>query len=66
MSEEFGSSQAPFLLKDIALQELSDLTGAQALRDGIEPAVVWRAICIQLAVPKTRWHGTHLKQVPFE
>lgn len=66
MAQEFGGDQASFLLKDTALQELSDMTGSQALRQGVEPALVWQAICIQLSVPKTRWHGMPTKTTHIE
>ena len=57
MLAEFGLGQAQFLLSDLALDKLDDRTATQALRDGEDPATVWMAICLQLGVPKHRWHG---------
>lgn len=57
MLAEFGPGQAQFLLADLSLDNLGDRTASQALRDGEDPAAVWMAICLQLDVPKNRWHG---------
>ena len=56
MNDEFGSEYAAVLLRDLALTELSDLTGAKALAGGEDPKNVWLAICKVTGVPKERWH----------
>lgn len=61
MSQEFGQKQSAYLIEDLVLQELSDLTASRALHEGIDPGEVWRAICIQLSVPKSRWQGHPIK-----
>lgn len=39
------------LVQDLVLPELESRTGAQALRDGVPPLVVWTAIVGQMDLP---------------
>ncbi len=42
--------------RDQVIDALGDRTSEQALADGEDPAVVWRALCDALAVPAAlRW-----------
>ncbi|MFM8927383.1 MAG: DUF3046 domain-containing protein [Rhodoluna sp.] len=61
MEEEFGSEYAAVLLRDLALTELDDKTGAQALAAGSDPKEVWLAICKAQNVPEERWLGANKK-----
>jgi hypothetical protein len=57
MNDEFGEQYAAVLVRDLALTELGDRTGAVALAEGEDPKDVWAAICKAAGVPKERWHG---------
>jgi len=61
MQNEFGVEYAAVLLRDLALTELGDLTGVQALSQGIEPKEIWLAICKAQDVPESRWLGLNKK-----
>ena len=60
--DEFGDAYGQVLLRDLALTELDDQTGAQALAGGEDPRNVWLALCRAAGVPKTRWHGFDKKK----
>lgn len=57
IQDEFGPDFAPVVLSDTRLGKLGDKTATELISSGEEPAVIWRAICEQLQVPKDRWHG---------
>jgi hypothetical protein len=57
LNDEFGVAYGQVLLKDLALTELADRTGAVALSEGEDPKEVWLALCRAAGVPKDRWHG---------
>ena len=61
MSDEFGSAYAAVLLRDLVLTELGDLTGQGALNAGIDPKLIWIAICKAQNVPMDRWQGLNKK-----
>ncbi|ALG84611.1 DUF3046 domain-containing protein [Gordonia phthalatica] len=52
---EFGRRRADGLLKDLVLVELGSRTGLEAIDDGVDPKLVWRALCRELDVPAERW-----------
>ena len=52
---EFGRRRPDGLLKDLVLVELGNRTGAEAIGDGVDPKLVWRALCRELDVPADRW-----------
>ncbi len=52
---EFGQKTADAMLVDHALLELGGRTGAQAIDDGVDPRIVWRALCADFDVPRERW-----------
>ncbi|MEY4742613.1 MAG: hypothetical protein RL672_1363 [Actinomycetota bacterium] len=62
MSDEFGAAYAQVILRDLALTEFKDATGAAAIAAGEEPREVWFAICRANGVPKNRWHGFDKKK----
>lgn len=47
----------PVLVVDQAIGGLGDRTAEQALDDGEDPAVVWRALCDAMGVPPERRWG---------
>ena len=61
MNDEFGSSYAQVLQKDLVLGELGDKTGTELLAAGEDPKEIWLAICRVLGVPKQRWTGVDKK-----
>ncbi len=61
MQNEFGVEYAAVLLSDLALTELGDLTGEEALRQGIDPKDIWLAICRAQDIPEERWLGLNKK-----
>jgi len=61
MEDEFGREYAAVLLRDLVLTELDDLTGSQALEQGVDPREVWLAICRAQNVPEERWLGLNKK-----
>ncbi|MGW4533397.1 DUF3046 domain-containing protein [Nocardia sp. NPDC004340] len=54
MHTEFGTARADALLADHVLPSMGR-TGAQAIEAGIDPRDVWRALCAEFDVPKSRW-----------
>lgn len=46
----FGESWAPSFSQDIAISELSSMTVNEALARGVEPDVIWKAVCKQCPV----------------
>jgi DUF3046 family protein len=51
MRAQFGDSYAGSVAKDYVLAGLGGRTVDQALADGLEPKVVWHAICEAFDVP---------------
>jgi len=52
---EFGVSRGDALLRDHTIPALGGRTGAAAIEAGIDPRDVWRALCADFDVPRTRW-----------
>jgi Protein of unknown function (DUF3046) len=51
MKEQFGDAYAESLAKDYVLSDLGGRTVNQALADGEDAKVVWRAVCDTFNVP---------------
>ncbi|HEX4398392.1 MAG TPA: DUF3046 domain-containing protein [Trebonia sp.] len=51
MREQFGDVYAESLAKDYVLSDLGGRTVNQALADGEDAKVVWRAVCDTFNVP---------------
>lgn len=51
MRAQFGDSYAGSVAKDYVLAGLGGRTVDQALAEGVEPKVVWHAICEAFDVP---------------
>jgi hypothetical protein len=52
---EFGVARGDALLTDHTIPELGGLTGAAAIDTGVDPRDVWRALCADFDVPRSRW-----------
>lgn len=57
IEDEFGRVYGMSLLRDLVLGGLGDRTGKEALQAGVPPREVWFALCQQMDVPTSRWHG---------
>jgi hypothetical protein len=56
VDEVFGDAYGRTLVGTQVLTELGSLTAQAALDDGIEPRLVWRALCDAMDVPEAqRW-----------
>ncbi|MDJ0391787.1 DUF3046 domain-containing protein [Rhodococcus sp. G-MC3] len=53
--DEFGGMQGDSILVDHVITSLNGLTGAQAIEAGVDPREVWRALCREFDVPRSRW-----------
>jgi hypothetical protein len=52
MDEQFGQAYAQSVAKDFVLIGLGDRTISQALADGEDVKVIWRAVCGAFNVPE--------------
>jgi Protein of unknown function (DUF3046) len=52
MREQFGESYAGSVARDFVLAGLGGRTVEQALAEGVEPKIVWRAVCDAFDVPE--------------
>jgi len=52
MRAQFGETYAESVAKDHVMATLGDRTVDQALADGEDPKVVWRAVCEVFRVPE--------------
>ena len=60
VTEVLGEVQGPVQVRTLHLGALADLTAAQALADGVEPATVWHALADELDIDdEHRWGGPH-------
>ena len=57
MKDEFGAGYAQVLLDDLVLGVLGDKTGRKLISEGVDPRLIWQAICEVQGVPRERWHG---------
>ena len=54
MTEEFGAARASALSRDHVLADLGDRTVEEAVKAGIDPRRIWRAVCDAYDVPTAR------------
>jgi hypothetical protein len=64
LAEEFGDVMAATVSRDVVLGVLGNLTANEALDSGVEPKVVWQALCEAMDVPPHRRHGVGLRTPP--
>jgi Protein of unknown function (DUF3046) len=54
MRAQFGDAYAESLAKDYVLAALGSRTVNQALADGVDTKVVWRAVCEAFRIPERK------------
>ncbi len=54
MHTQFGTARADALLADHVIPTFGR-TGAAAIEAGTDPRDVWRALCAEFDVPRSRW-----------
>ncbi|GAA2836916.1 DUF3046 family protein [Leucobacter komagatae] len=59
VAEEFGEAHSGVLLRDYWLAGLGS-TPDDALARGVEPRLVWEALCAEFDVPEARRYGRGL------
>lgn len=65
VADVLGPVEGRLLLEELVIGDLGDRTGAAALADGVEPRVVWHALCDALGIPDTaRWGTDRHRQAP--
>lgn len=65
IDEVFGPRYGKTLAADQVLTELDNLTAEQAIERGIEPKLVWHALCDALDVSDAdRWGVDKFRQAP--
>ncbi|MFC4602898.1 DUF3046 domain-containing protein [Rhodococcus kronopolitis] len=52
---EFGRLYGESMLVDHVLIGMGGMTAAQAIEAGQDPKEVWRALCAEFDVPRSRW-----------
>ena len=52
MRAQFGEVYAQSVAKDFVFDQLGGRTVERALADGLDPKVVWRAVCDTFKVPE--------------
>lgn len=60
VDDEFGA-RATSILSDLTLGAMDYRTAAEAIADGVDPRVVWMALCDETDVPESRRHGVGLR-----
>lgn len=53
MNQQFGDGYAESVAKDYVMAELGGRTIDQALADGEDAKIVWRAVCAAFDVPQS-------------
>ncbi len=51
---EFGTLRGDTLMSDHRLSVFG-ATGDQAIESGVDPRDVWRELCLEFDVPRSRW-----------
>lgn len=54
MREQFGETYSASVAKDFVLADLGGRTAEQALAAGVDPKIIWQAICASFDVPERR------------
>jgi hypothetical protein len=53
MNSQFGEDYAASVAKDYVLADIGSRTVNQALADGIDAKLIWKAVCEAFSVPDT-------------
>lgn len=54
LHSEFGTLRGDTLMSDHQLTAYG-MTGERAIDSGVDPRDVWRALCAEFDVPRSRW-----------
>ena len=60
LADEFGGVMSHSVSQDVIVGSLGNRSALDALDAGIEPKVVWAALCEVMDVPVNRRHGVGL------
>ena len=60
LADEFGDVMSHTVSRDVIVGSLGNRSAMEALDAGIEPKVVWAALCEAMDVPINRRHGVGL------
>ena len=52
---QFGAARGSSMLVDHVLSGFGGRTAAEAVEAGVEPRLVWRALCADFDVPRELW-----------
>ena len=55
MEAEFGAARGDAMLNDHSLAAFGGKTAVQAIAAGFDPREVWRSLCAEFDVPRSRW-----------
>lgn len=55
VAEQFGTVYGDSILVDHVVLSLGNRTAADAIEAGEDPKDVWRALCAEFDVPRSRW-----------
>ncbi|MGB3771792.1 MAG: DUF3046 domain-containing protein [Rhodococcus sp. (in: high G+C Gram-positive bacteria)] len=55
VAEQFGTMSGDSILVDHVITSLGNRSAARAIEDGEDPKDVWRALCGEFDVPRSRW-----------
>lgn len=55
VDNQFGPIRGHSLLVDHVLAAIGGRTATQAIKDGVDPREVWRALCADFDVPRDQW-----------
>ncbi len=55
MEAEFGVARGDAMLNDHTLAAFGGKTAVQAIAAGFDPREVWRSLCAEFDVPRSRW-----------
>ncbi|GAA4669235.1 DUF3046 domain-containing protein [Frondihabitans cladoniiphilus] len=64
VTDEFGEAYGRVVTRDVVLPTLANRTAEEAVDQGVEPALVWQALCEAEDVPPARRHGRGLPKPP--
>ena len=65
VDDVFGRAYGRSIAGDQVLEELGGRTAARSIEDGVEPRLVWHALCDAMQVPDAeRWGSDPHRQAP--
>lgn len=57
MESHFGAGYARVVASQTVLDQAGNRTAEEALDAGLEPRLVWKAVCLQHGLPESQWLG---------